>query len=168
MLSQLPAKNSRTCNKIKTNQTVTSHLFQMLKGFLHIFFNIFLRLPKEHFIVKEKNLYCTLMCKKNLLHSTNPTKRLSFTLNPLTVNGHYSGHCVMSSILPLATIMAIAKSHPICHMAIIMAIMFIFLCFVFLKFSLFFFCRFPSFFLLSLLLQFYLVLYILFFCFTIN
>ena len=85
-----------------------------------------------------------------------------FSLNPLTANVHYSGHCVMSSNLPLATIMAIAKSHPICHMAIIMAIMFIFLCFVFLKFSLFFFffCQFPSFFSLSLLLQFYLVLYI--------
>ena len=49
-------------------------------------------------------------------------------------------------ICHMAIIMAIAKSHPICHMAIIMAIMFIFLCFVFLKFSLFFF----------------------FFCFTIN
>ena len=69
----------------------------------------------------------------------------------------------------MATIVAIAKSHPICHMAIIMAIMFIFLCFVFLKLISFsfsfvdFLCSFHFLFSYNFTLY-----YILFFCFTIN
>ena len=53
--------------------------FFYIKGIPSYFFQHFFEIAKRIFIIKENNLYCTLMCK-NLLHSTNPTKRLSFTL----------------------------------------------------------------------------------------
>ena len=55
----------------------TLHLSKLFKGIPSYFFQHFFEIAKSKFKVKEKNLYCTLMCKKCVtFHKSN--KKIKF------------------------------------------------------------------------------------------